>query len=65
MEHVSGVIKKETKEISELVEPELVGQTVKVNGAVHVIRDMGEIALYGVVSLFLFKMSPGMRPRKG
>ena len=37
MEHVSGVIKKETKEISELVEPELVGQTVKVNGAVHVL----------------------------
>ena len=44
MEYVSGVIKKETKEISELVKPELVGQTVKVNGAVHVIRDMGEIA---------------------
>ena len=30
MEYVSGVIKKETKEISELVKPELVGQTVKV-----------------------------------
>ena len=44
METLSGVIKKETKEISELVKPELVGQTVKVNGAVHVIRDMGEIA---------------------
>ena len=44
METLSGVIKKETKEISELVKTELVGQTVKVNGAVHVIRDMGEIA---------------------
>ena len=44
METLSGVIKKETKEISELVKPELVGQTVKVNGAVHVIRDMGESA---------------------
>ena len=44
MEYLSGVIKKETKEISELVKPELIGQTVKVNGAVHVIRDMGEIA---------------------
>ena len=44
MEYVSGVIRKETKEISELVQSEVVGQTVKVNGAVHVIRDMGEIA---------------------
>ena len=40
METLSGVIKKETKEISELVKTELAGQTVKVNGAVHVIRDI-------------------------
>ena len=38
MEYVSGVIKKETKEISELVQPEMVGQTVKVNGAVETQR---------------------------
>ena len=44
METLNGVIKKETKEISELVSPQMIGQVVKVNGAVHVIRDMGEIA---------------------
>ena len=44
MDFVTGVIKKETLEIGELLKGELIGETVKVNGAVHTIRDMGEVA---------------------
>ena len=43
MEFISGVKKKETFEISELFELEE-GTSVKVNGAVHTIRDMGDVA---------------------
>ena len=44
MEFITGVSKKETKEISELLETKEVGNKVKVNGAVHTIRDMGTVA---------------------
>jgi len=44
MEFVSGVKKKETLEISELLEDVEEGKLVKVNGAVHTIRDMGDVA---------------------
>lgn len=44
MDFVTGVTKKETLEISELLKRDLIGETVKVNGAVHTIRDMGEVA---------------------
>ena len=44
MEFMTGVREKETLEISELLEGERTGQTVKVNGAVHTIRDMGTVA---------------------
>lgn len=44
MEYLTGVKKKETQEISELLQSMQIGQTVKVNGAVHVIRDMGTVA---------------------
>lgn len=44
MEYIKGVQKKDTLEISELLAEGMEGQTVKVNGAIHVIRDMGEIA---------------------
>ncbi len=43
MEFISGVKKKETFEISELFELEE-GTSVKVNGAIHTIRDMGDVA---------------------
>lgn len=43
MEFVTGVKPKETKEISELLEG-MEGTEVKVNGAVHTIRDMGNVA---------------------
>ena len=44
MDFVTGVTKKETLEISELLAGNLTGETVRVNGAVHAIRDMGEVA---------------------
>ena len=43
MEYLTGVKPKETKEISELLEQTEAGTKVKVNGAVHTIRDMGTI----------------------
>lgn len=43
MEYLTGVKKKETVEISELLTGEYTGKTVKVNGTVHSIRDMGTI----------------------
>lgn len=44
MELVTGVRRSETLELSRLLEGDLIGGTVKVNGAVHVIRDMGTVA---------------------
>ena len=44
MEYLTGVKPKETKEISELLEQAEAGTKVKVNGAVHTIRDMGTVA---------------------
>lgn len=44
MDFVTGVTQKETLEISELLAGDLTGETVRVNGAVHAIRDMGEVA---------------------
>ena len=44
MEFMTGVNKKETVEISEILAGDFEGKPVKVNGAVHTIRDMGEVA---------------------
>lgn len=44
MDYFTGVRKKETLEISELLGQAKPGQKVKVNGAVHAIRDMGTVA---------------------
>ena len=44
MEFVTGVKKKETLELSELFEEGRIGTEVKVNGAIHTIRDMGTVA---------------------
>ena len=44
MDYLTGVKPKETLEISELLEQVKPGQKVKVNGAVHTIRDMGTVA---------------------
>ncbi len=44
MELVTGVQKKDTLELSELLEEGMIGKNVKVNGAIHTIRDMGNIA---------------------
>ena len=44
LEMISGVRKKETVCIREILEKDLFGTPVKMNGAVHTIRDMGEVA---------------------
>ena len=44
MEMVKGVKKSECLELEELLKEEVKGQTVKVSGAVHTIRDMGTVA---------------------
>ena len=44
MEFMEGVKRKETLELSELVSGDYTGKEVKVNGAVHTIRDMGDVA---------------------
>ena len=43
MEYQTGVKKKDTLEITELLNAKT-GEAVKVNGAVHTIRDMGTVA---------------------
>lgn len=44
MEYLTGVRVKEALELKDLLKENMQGQTVKVNGAVHAIRDMGNIA---------------------
>lgn len=44
MEFISGVMKKETLEISQLLDEKVMGSEVSVNGAVHTIRNMGDVA---------------------
>lgn len=44
MKFLTGVAAKETLELSQLLSKEMEGRTVRVNGAVHAIRDMGNIA---------------------
>ena len=44
MKTVTGATQKETLEISEILAGDYDGREVKVNGAVHTIRNMGEVA---------------------
>lgn len=44
MDFMTGIRKPETLELGELFDRALLGQQVKVNGAVHTIRDMGDVA---------------------
>lgn len=44
MEFMKGINKKETLELKELMKPELIGTKVKVNGAIHNVRNMGNVA---------------------
>uniref|UniRef100_UPI002FDF77E4 aspartate--tRNA(Asn) ligase n=1 Tax=Muricomes intestini TaxID=1796634 RepID=UPI002FDF77E4 len=44
MEFVTGVRKKDTLELNELLAGDIIDEHVKVNGAVHAIRDMGTVA---------------------
>lgn len=44
MEFMTGVSRKDTMEISGILAGDFEGKQVKVNGAVHTIRDMGDVA---------------------
>ncbi len=44
MQTITGVTQKETREISEILEQGSENAEIKVNGAVHTIRDMGDVA---------------------
>lgn len=44
MDFITGVKKTDTMELNSLSDQKLVGQQVKVNGAVHTIRHMGDVA---------------------
>lgn len=44
MDFISGVNKKNTLEINEILAGDYMGKEISVNGAVHTIRDMGEVA---------------------
>ncbi|MFV0465557.1 MAG: aspartate--tRNA(Asn) ligase [Lachnospiraceae bacterium] len=44
MEFISGVAKKETLEISQILSGDQEGREIQVNGTVHTIRSMGEVA---------------------
>ena len=44
MEFLTGVTKKEALEISEILAGDYEGTNIKVRGAIHTIRDMGEVA---------------------
>lgn len=44
MEFMDGVKKKEALEISEILTGDYEGKEIKINGAVHTIREMGEVA---------------------
>lgn len=44
MEFLTGVKEKETLGVREILTGDYVGKTVKMNGAVHNVRDMGEVA---------------------
>ena len=44
MQFLTTPIKKETLEISELLDPQLLGKEVCVTGTIHTIRDMGTVA---------------------
>ena len=44
MEFLTGVKEKEVVGIQEILDQDYVGKTVCMNGAVHNVRDMGEVA---------------------
>ena len=44
MEYLTGKTEKDTREISEILAEEQDGQEICIHGAIHKIRDMGEVA---------------------
>ena len=43
MKYITGLGKKDTMELSEILLPETNGKSILVTGMIHSIRDMGEI----------------------
>jgi len=43
MEYISGVIQKEAVSVQDILTKDLIGTEVKANGAIHNLRDMGEV----------------------
>lgn len=44
MDFITGIQKKETVELSQILEEDYVGKNVRVRGAIHTIRDMGDVS---------------------
>ena len=44
MEFMTGIKKKETLELTQIINGGYMGKTIRTNGAVHTIRDMGDVA---------------------
>jgi nondiscriminating aspartyl-tRNA synthetase len=44
MEFITGVNQKETLDLCQLIKEEMIGSQVKLNGAIHTIRNMGTVA---------------------
>lgn len=44
MEFITGERKKEVVELSDILTEEMLGKEIKINGAIHTIRDMGDVA---------------------
>lgn len=44
MEFINGVVEKETLGIGAVLDGDYMGKTIKMHGAVHIIRDMGDVA---------------------
>ncbi|SEW34214.1 aspartate--tRNA(Asn) ligase [[Clostridium] fimetarium] len=44
MEYISGVKQKETVSVQDILTKDLIGTEVKANGAIHNLRDMGEVS---------------------
>ena len=60
MEFLTGVKEEQTLSLAQLKEPERLGQTVQVQGAVHALRDMGNVA-FVVLRLSLIHISEPTR----
>ena len=63
MEFLTGAVQKEDLGIAEILAGDYEGKNIKVKGAIHTIRDMGEVAFIVWASLsVLSPQSPSVSP---